>query len=104
MMQTPFLDDCETSARLPVDPEPQPADVDRRFFPGFTRKSIATTGAKINALVGGSGPPLLLLHGHPETHVAWHRIAGDLAERFTIVLPDLRDMVIRVTRPAATTM
>ena len=44
----------------------------------------------IHAAVGGSGPPLLLLHGHPQTHVTWHKIAPRLAERFTVVAPDLR--------------
>lgn len=62
----------------------------RRFFPGFRQSFIKTSGAEINTLVGGSGPPLLLIHGHPETHVAWHKIAGRLAERFTVVLTDLR--------------
>jgi haloacetate dehalogenase len=44
----------------------------------------------INACYGGAGPPLLLLHGYPQTHVMWHRIAPALAERFTVVCPDLR--------------
>jgi haloacetate dehalogenase len=60
------------------------------FFPGFSRETIETSGASIHALLGGSGPPLLLLHGHPQTHVCWHKIAGRLAERFTVVLTDLR--------------
>jgi haloacetate dehalogenase len=51
---------------------------------------VATDGATIQALRGGSGPPLLLLHGHPQTHAAWHKIAGRLAEHFTVVLTDLR--------------
>jgi haloacetate dehalogenase len=59
-------------------------------FPGFAPASIVTSGASIHTLRGGSGPPLLLLHGHPQTHVAWHKIAGRLAERFTVVLADLR--------------
>ncbi len=62
----------------------------RHFFPGFRQSFVKTSGAVINTLVGGNGPPLLLLHGHPETHVAWHKIAGRLAERFTVVLTDLR--------------
>jgi haloacetate dehalogenase len=45
------------------------------FFPGFRRSLVRTSGAAINTLVGGSGPPLLLIHGHPETHVAWHKVA-----------------------------
>jgi haloacetate dehalogenase len=60
------------------------------FFPGFSRETIETSGASIHTLRGGSGAPLLLLHGHPQTHVCWHKIAGRLAERFTVVLTDLR--------------
>ncbi|WP_342616433.1 alpha/beta hydrolase [Rhodoferax sp. GW822-FHT02A01] len=44
----------------------------------------------IHAEVGGSGPPLLLLHGYPQTHVAWHRIVPALAKHFTVIAPDLR--------------
>lgn len=44
----------------------------------------------INAITGGSGPPLLLLHGHPQTHAIWHKVAPALLERFTIVACDLR--------------
>jgi haloacetate dehalogenase len=44
----------------------------------------------IHTLRKGSGPPLLLLHGYPETHVTWHKVANQLAERFSVVLPDLR--------------
>jgi haloacetate dehalogenase len=47
-------------------------------------------GVQIHALVGGEGPPLLLLHGHPQTHAIWHRVAPTLAQRFTLVLADLR--------------
>jgi haloacetate dehalogenase len=61
-----------------------------RFFPGFRQSFLRTSGAVINTLVGGSGPPLLLIHGHPETHVAWHKVAGALSRRFTVVLTDLR--------------
>lgn len=60
------------------------------FFPGFDVRRFALGDATIHAEVGGSGPPLLLLHGYPQTHVAWHRIAPTLARHFTVVAPDLR--------------
>jgi haloacetate dehalogenase len=60
------------------------------FFPGFQQRRVETSGASINLVIGGSGPPLLLLHGYPQTHVMWRKIAPRLAERFTIVAPDLR--------------
>ena len=60
------------------------------LFAGFKPMSIKTTGATINAVVGGSGPPLLLLHGHPQTHVMWHKVAPRLAEHFSVVAADLR--------------
>ena len=60
------------------------------FLPGFEARDIETTGACIHLAVGGSGPPLLMLHGHPQTHLTWHKIASRLAERFTVILPDLR--------------
>ena len=60
------------------------------IFPGFETRNIQTSGATINALRGGSGPPLLLLHGYPQTHVEWHKIAPRLAQRFTVVMSDLR--------------
>ena len=60
------------------------------MFEGFDRKRVATDGAEISLVVGGDGPPLLLLHGYPQTHVMWHRVAPALAERFTVVATDLR--------------
>jgi haloacetate dehalogenase len=59
------------------------------MFEGFESKTIATSGTTIRAVIGGSGPPLLLLHGYPQTHVMWHKIAPRLAERFTVVASDL---------------
>ncbi|CAH1659618.1 alpha/beta fold hydrolase [Chelatococcus asaccharovorans] len=49
-----------------------------------------TDGAIVNAVVGGSGPPLLLLHGYPQTHVAWHQVWPTLCRHFTVVAPDMR--------------
>jgi len=63
---------------------------DDTLFPGFVSRRIATPGAEIHCVVGGSGPPLLLLHGYPQTHAMWHRIAPRLAERYTVVFSDLR--------------
>ena len=63
---------------------------DSRLVPGFEAEDVSTTGATIRTLRAGSGPPLLLLHGYPQTHVIWLKIACRLAERFTVVLTDLR--------------
>jgi haloacetate dehalogenase len=60
------------------------------MFEGFERRRIATARCEINLAIGGSGPPLLLLHGFPQSHVCWHRVAPLLAPHFTIVAPDLR--------------
>jgi haloacetate dehalogenase len=60
------------------------------MFEGFTRERIKTSGAEIALMRGGSGAPLLLVHGYPQTHVMWHKVAPRLAERFTVVAPDLR--------------
>ncbi|MFN8482023.1 MAG: alpha/beta hydrolase [Anaerolineae bacterium] len=60
------------------------------MFEGFERRQVATSGASIALVIGGAGPPLLLLHGYPQTHVIWHKIAPALAEDFTVVAPDLR--------------
>ena len=61
------------------------------LFPNFQSQHIETApGVHIHARVGGSGPPLLLLHGHPQTHAIWHRVAPALARHHTLVLADLR--------------
>jgi len=59
-------------------------------FDGFTSRAIETSGATITVVHGGSGPPLLLLHGYPQTHVMWHKVAPLLMRHFTIVATDLR--------------
>lgn len=60
------------------------------LFPGFRQQRITTSGATINAVIGGKGPPLLLLHGWPQNLLEWHHIAARLARDFTVVATDLR--------------
>ncbi len=60
------------------------------MFEGFTEHCADLGDANLFYRLGGSGPPLLLLHGYPQTHVAWHRVAPRLMRDFTLVIPDLR--------------
>jgi haloacetate dehalogenase len=60
------------------------------MFEEFSLETIDVGGIRVRARVGGEGPPLLLLHGNPQTHVMWHRVALALASGFTVVAPDLR--------------
>ncbi|MBR0896754.1 alpha/beta hydrolase [Bradyrhizobium tropiciagri] len=61
------------------------------FIAGFELSDIQLeNGIKLRVAIGGHGPPLLLLHGHPQTHVTWRKVAPDLAKRFTVIAPDLR--------------
>ncbi|WP_439816679.1 alpha/beta hydrolase [Zavarzinia sp. CC-PAN008] len=60
------------------------------LFPGFAQHRIRTSGAEINLVTGGKGPPLLLLHGYPQTHAIWHLVAERLKDHFTLVCADLR--------------
>ena len=59
------------------------------FFPGLQPLDAEAGGVRFAGVVGGEGPPVLLLHGYPQTHVAWRRVAPALAERHTLVIPDL---------------
>jgi len=59
------------------------------LFPGFAAREVDTSAGRLFARVGGKGPPLLLLHGYPQTHVLWHRVAPKLADHFTLVMADL---------------
>jgi haloacetate dehalogenase len=59
------------------------------LYPGFASHWIDTSAGRLFARMGGSGPPLMLLHGYAQTNVMWHRVAPELAQRFTLVIPDL---------------
>ena len=60
------------------------------FFDGFSLTQVQTPGGAIRLRHGGAGPPLLLLHGNPQTHAMWNLVAPELARRFTVICPDLR--------------
>ena len=60
------------------------------MFTGYERHSVRVNDVEINVVKGGSGPPLLLLHGYPQTHVIWHKIAEHLAKYYTVIATDLR--------------
>ncbi|OQW56558.1 MAG: hydrolase [Proteobacteria bacterium SG_bin9] len=60
------------------------------ILPGFRWQDIDADGIRIRTAIGGEGAPLLLLHGHPQTHLTWHKVAPRLAKRFTVVATDLR--------------
>ena len=64
--------------------EPDPA-----LFAGFESREVATRRGALHAMIGGDGPPLLLLHGYPQTHLMWHSVAPLLADRYTVVATDL---------------
>src|SRR3984957_15050689 len=81
---------CHDSMPLPTVPPSASPELSQRLFPGFTVADVEAKGATIHVLSKGSGPPLLLLHGYPQTHAMWHKVATQLAERFAVVIPDLR--------------
>ena len=73
------------------------------MFEGFEHLRVPTKEAEIDAVTKGSGPPLLLVHGYPQTKAMWQKVAPGLAERFTVVATDLRDTARAAGRGRATT-
>src|SRR6266581_9455195 len=76
-------DICHPYARPHVERE-------HNMFEGFEHQQVTTSGTTINLVKGGNGPGVLVLHGYPQTHAMWHKIAPRLAQDFTVVAPDLR--------------
>ncbi len=74
---------------MPREPDAIPPSPGPAFFPGFRTLDEEAGGVRFGGVLGGSGPPLLLLHGYPQTHVAWRKVAPVLARRHTVVVPDL---------------
>ena len=68
----------------------QDQNLEARLFPGFQVSRIQTSGAQIHTLVGGEGPPVLLLHGAPQSHFSWAEVAVELARDYTVIATDLR--------------
>ena len=60
------------------------------MFEGFKKKFIKVNKGKIFCRIKGNGPPLLLLHGYPQTHAMWNKTAPELSKNFTVVVADLR--------------
>jgi haloacetate dehalogenase len=80
-----------TAAAATLDTaEAQDTGADARLFPGFKVSKVQTSGATIHVVSGGQGPPLLLLHGAPQSHATWYKIAPALAKDYTLVIADLR--------------
>ena len=79
------------AGRMPyVQAQQTPVASTSPFFPGFKTFKVQTSGATISGVIGGQGPPLLLLHGAPLSHISWRLIAPDLAKTYTVVATDLR--------------
>jgi haloacetate dehalogenase len=71
------------------------------FFEGFTLETTGIAGRSFRLRRGGAGPPLLLLHGNPQTHAMWHRVAPVLADRFTVICPDITGYGVSDKPPAS---
>ncbi|MEM7549820.1 MAG: alpha/beta hydrolase [Bacteroidota bacterium] len=84
----------KNQAEVPVETsnkEPQNlGSTTETFFPGFRDLDVMIDGINIHAVIGGSGEPLLLLHGAPESHVMWRDLASEFAKNYTVIVPDLR--------------
>src|SRR5260370_21262188 len=94
---TPAFAQQQTSSMSEASPQDYVRDPTRwgspevaALFPGFKHLDMRTKGAVIRMRHGGSGPPLIMLHGYPNNHVLWHAVAAKLAQRYHVVCPDLR--------------
>jgi haloacetate dehalogenase len=90
LRQTTALVTAATAGTLGKAYAQQQRDGAAYLFPGFKPAKVQASGAAINVVIGGSGPPLLLLHGSPQTHAIWHKVAPELAKQYTVIAADLR--------------
>lgn len=79
----------EEPAAVPVARQNAPASASAEFFPGFKQAKFEGSSATINYVTAGSGSPVLLLHGYPENHLMWRKVAPQLANNYTVVVADL---------------
>ena len=89
MMQVTALGVASSLSVRPASAQTPAADT-TKWFPGFKPFRVKTSGAEINGVIGGSGPPILLLHGAPQSHISWRLVAPKLAATRTVVVADLR--------------
>jgi haloacetate dehalogenase len=89
MMQVTALGVASSLSAHPASAQGPAADT-TKWFPGFKPFRVKTSGAEINGVIGGSGPPILLLHGAPQSHITWRLVAPKLAATRTVVVADLR--------------
>src|SRR5260370_17281586 len=89
------------NSRPPLQGSAPQSEAKSRFVPGFKTFRVQTSGATINGVIGGQGPPLLLLHGAPQSHISWRIVAPKLAAEYTVVAPDLPAYSAPTTPPAA---
>jgi len=82
--------DTLSASEKRASPQESTASGSATFFPGFKQGKFEGSGADINYVIGGSGPPVLLLHGYPQNHLMWRKVAPALARNYTVVVADLR--------------
>ncbi|HKV04061.1 MAG TPA: alpha/beta hydrolase [Candidatus Acidoferrales bacterium] len=82
-------DKLSVSEKIAAFQQPAPSEA-AAFFPGFKQGKFQASGATIHYVAGGSGPAVLLLHGYPENHLMWRRVAPELAKNHTVIAADLR--------------
>jgi haloacetate dehalogenase len=90
MNRREMMKEMSAMAFLAMQTSAPPTQGTSKFFPGFKTFKVETSGAVINGVIGGQGPPLLLLHGAPQSHISWRIVAPKLTTQYTVIATDLR--------------
>ncbi len=85
-----MLDSSRPARAADAGTPSEASPLDARLLPDFKAHRVQTSGATLQTVIGGSGPPVLLIHGAPLTHLSWYRVAPELAKKYTVVAADLR--------------